>query len=63
MNDDVNDGDETDARFASLMQFGFPEAVMNDFLSEHHDAFHGEASLQSWPSYVYIWNHVLNARL
>lgn len=40
MNDDVNDGDETDARFASLMQFGFPEAVMNDFLSEHHDAFH-----------------------
>tara|TARA_B100000900_G_scaffold378146_1_gene362092 strand:- start:1099 stop:3852 length:2754 start_codon:yes stop_codon:yes gene_type:complete len=40
MNDDGMDVNAADARLASLVQFGFPEAAMNDFLSEHQDAFH-----------------------
>ena len=40
MNDDGIDGDAADARLASLVQFGFPETAINDFLSEHQDAFH-----------------------
>ena len=32
--------DTSDVRLASLVQFGFSEAAMDDFLSEHADAFH-----------------------
>ena len=40
MNDDGEGHDTSDVRLASLVQFGFSEAAMDDFLSEHADAFH-----------------------
>ena len=40
MNGDGEGHDTSDVRLASLVQFGFSEAAMNDFLSEHSDAFH-----------------------
>ena len=40
MNGDGEGHDTGDVRLASLVQFGFSEAAMNDFLSEHSDAFH-----------------------
>ncbi len=39
MSGDGREDDAADARLASLVQFGFPEAAMNAFLSEHKDAF------------------------
>lgn len=40
MNDGGEGHDTSDVRLASLVQFGFSEAAMDDFLSEHADAFH-----------------------
>ena len=40
MNGDGEGHDTGDVRLASLVQFGFSEAAMNDFLAEHSDAFH-----------------------
>ena len=40
MNDDGEGHDTSDVRLASLVQFGFSEAAMNNFLAEHTDAFH-----------------------
>ena len=40
MNDEGEGHDTGDVRLASLVQFGFPEAAMKDFLFEHSEAFH-----------------------